>query len=93
MASTTKSDLINHIADSAGIKKVKAEAALDALTNGIKVALANGSKVTLVGFGSFTVSERAARKGRNPQTKEIINIPASKGVRFKSGKALKEAVN
>ena len=91
--STTKSDLINHIASSAGLKKVQAEAALDAMTNGIKSALANGDKVTLVGFGTFQVSERAARMGRNPRTKEVINIPASRGVRFKTGKALKDAVN
>ncbi len=93
MSSTTKADLVNHIAGAAGIKKVQAEAALDALTNGIKSALANGDKVTLVGFGTFQVSERAARKGRNPRTKEVIDIPASKGVRFKTRKALKDAVN
>ena len=93
MSSTTKNDLVNHIASTAGIKKVQAEAALAALTEGIQQALADGNKVTLVGFGTFSVTERAARKGRNPQTKAIIDIPASNAVRFKSGKALKEAVN
>ncbi|MCP4810399.1 MAG: HU family DNA-binding protein [Proteobacteria bacterium] len=92
MASTTKADLVNHIAAEAGIKKTEAEAALNALTNGIKSALANGDKVTLVGFGTFSVSERAARTGRNPRTKEPLHIPASKGVKFKSGKTLKDAV-
>jgi len=92
MASTTKSDLVNHIANAAGIKKTEAEKALNALTEGISNALANGDKVTLVGFGTFSVSERAARTGRNPRTKEPLHIPASKGVKFKSGKALKDAV-
>ena len=92
MASTTKSDLVNQIAAAAGIKKTEAEKALNALTDGISTALSNGDKVTLVGFGTFSVSERAARTGRNPRTKEPLHIPASKGVKFKAGKALKEAV-
>lgn len=93
MASVTKNDLVNHIASTAGIKKVQAELALSAMTQGIRGALANGDKVTLVGFGTFQVSERAARKGRNPQTKMPIDIPASRGVRFKPGKGLKDALN
>ena len=92
MATTTKADLVNNIASAAGINKTQAEKALNALTEGIKTALSNGDKVTLVGFGTFQISERAARQGRNPQTKEVIQIPASKSVRFKTGKALKDAV-
>ncbi len=92
MATTTKADLVNNIAGAAGITKTQAEKALNALTDGIKAALAEGDKVTLVGFGTFQLSERAARQGRNPQTKEVIAIPASKSVRFKTGKALKDAV-
>ncbi|MED5372441.1 MAG: HU family DNA-binding protein [Myxococcota bacterium] len=89
----TKNDLVNQIAAAAGIKKAQAELALGAMTDGIRSALVNGDKVTLVGFGTFNVSERAARKGRNPQTKEVIDIAASKGVRFKPGKTLKDALN
>jgi DNA-binding protein HU-beta len=91
--SYTKNDLVNHIAASAGIKKVQAELALAAVTDGVREALAGGKKVTLVGFGSFSVSERAARQGRNPQTKAPMLIPASKTVKFKAGKALKDSVN
>ena len=93
MATTTKADLVSHIAASAGIKKTEAEKALEAVTAGIKEALSSGSKVTLVGFGTFTVSPRAARTGRNPRTKEKINIPASNSVKFKPGTALKAAIN
>lgn len=66
MASVTKNDLVNHIAETAGIKKVQAELALSAVTDGIRGALAKGDKVTLVGFGTFQISDRAARKGRKP---------------------------
>jgi DNA-binding protein HU-beta len=93
MATTTKADLVASIAASAGIKKTEAEKALEAVTSGIKDALSNGSKVTLVGFGTFSVTQRAARTGRNPRTKEPINIPASNSVKFKPGTALKSAVN
>ncbi len=93
MATTTKADLVASIANAAGIKKTEAEKALEAVTSGIKDALANGSKVTLVGFGTFSVTQRAARTGRNPRTKEPINIPASNSVKFKPGTALKGAVN
>ena len=93
MASVTKNDLVNHIAETAGIKKVQAELAPSAVTDGIRAALAKGDKVTLVGFGTFQISDRAARKGRNPQTKEPIDIPASRSVRFKAGKGLKDALN
>ena len=90
--STTKADLVSHVAKGAGIKKLDAEKALEALTSAIQKALSTGDKVTLVGFGTFEVSTRAARKGRNPQTKAPMEIPASKSVRFKVGKALKDSV-
>ena len=93
MSTTTKADLVASIANAAGIKKTEAEKALEAVTAGIKDALADGSKVTLVGFGTFSVTQRAARTGRNPRTKAPINIPASNSVKFKPGTALKSAVN
>lgn len=93
MSTTTKADLVASIASAAGIKKTEAEKALEAVTAGIKDALADGSKVTLVGFGTFSVTQRAARTGRNPRTKAPINIPASNSVKFKPGTALKSAVN
>ena len=92
MASVTKAQLVTNIADAAGITKSSAEKALSAAIGGIQGALANGDKVTLVGFGTFSVSERAARTGRDPRTRQPIQIAASKGVRFKPGKALKDAV-
>jgi len=92
MSSVTKAQLVANIADAAGITKSNAEKALSAAIGGIQGALANGDKVTLVGFGTFSVSERAARTGRDPRTRAPIQIAASKGVRFKPGKALKEAV-
>ena len=92
MASVTKAQLVNQIADAAGITKSSAEKALAAAIGGIQGALAGGDKVTLVGFGTFSVSERAARTGRDPRTRQPIQIAASKGVRYKPGKALKDAV-
>ena len=91
--SVTKADLVAAIASGAGLKKVEAERALTAVTNAIQAALVDGKKVTLVGFGTFSVSHRAARMGRDPQTKRPINIPASNTIKFKPGKAMKEAVN
>ncbi len=88
-----KSDLIAAIAAKTGTTKKSAEASLNAMTEVITDALVKGDKVQLVGFGSFEVRKRAARKGRNPQTKEEIKIPASKAPVFKAGKALKELVN
>ncbi len=88
-----KSDLIAAIAAKTGTTKKSAEASLNAMTEIITEALVKGDKVQLVGFGSFEVRKRAARKGRNPQTKEEIKIPASKAPVFKAGKALKELVN
>ena len=93
MSTTTKNDLIDYISNNAGLTKTDAEAALSALTNGIKTALTDGNKVTLVGFGTFTVNSRSARKGRNPQTGAEINIPASNSVKFKPGTTLKKSVN
>ena len=88
-----KSELIAAIADQAGISRKDAENALKAFTDIVTQELSEGRKVQLVGFGTFEVSERAARKGRNPQTKEEIEIPASKAPKFKAGKAFKDAVN
>ena len=88
-----KSELIAAIAAKTGETKKDAEAALNAFTGVVTESLVKGDKVQLVGFGSFEVRKRAARKGRNPQTKEEIKIPASKAPVFKAGKALKDLVN
>ena len=88
-----KAELIAKIAEESKLTKKAAEAALDAFVVSVEGALKNGEKVQLVGFGTFEVRERAARKGRNPQTKEEIKIPASKAPVFKAGKALKDLVN
>ena len=88
-----KSELIAAIAAKTGETKKNAEASLNALIDVVTESLVKGDKVQLVGFGSFEVRERAARKGRNPQTKEEIKIPASKAPVFKAGKALKDLVN
>ena len=88
-----KSDLIAAIAAKTGDTKKNAEASLNAFVDVVTESLVKGDKVQLVGFGSFEVRKRAARKGRNPQTKEEIKIPASKAPVFKAGKALKELVN
>jgi len=88
-----KSQLVEHIAQTADLSKAQAEHALKATLNGISDALASGDEVAFVGFGTFKVSERAARTGRNPKTGEEIQIAASKTPTFKAGKALKDAVN
>jgi DNA-binding protein HU-beta len=88
-----KSELIAAIAAKTGETKKNAEASLNALIDVVTETLVKGDKVQLVGFGSFEVRKRAARKGRNPQTKEEIKIPASKAPVFKAGKALKDLVN
>ncbi len=88
-----KTELVAAIAEKAGLSKKDAEAAVKAFTEVVTEELKKGSKIQLVGFGTFEVSERAARTGRNPQTKEEIQIPASKAPKFKAGKALKDAVN
>lgn len=87
-----KSELIARIAEQAGINKTQATAALQAVETGVVDTLANGGKVELKGFGTFSVKERAERTGRNPQTGEAIQIPAKKAPIFKAGKALKDAV-
>jgi DNA-binding protein HU-beta len=83
-----KKDLVELVAEGAELNKAKAEAALNALLEGIKGALKKEEKVTLVGFGTFSVSRRAARKGRNPQTGETIDIAASKAPKFSASKRL-----
>ena len=88
-----KAELVAAIAAKTGDTKKGAEASVNAFVEVITDALAKGDKVQLVGFGSFEVRKRAARKGRNPQTKEEIKIPASKAPVFKAGKALKDAIN
>ncbi len=89
----TKADLVNVIAEQAGLSKTDAEKALKAFTCAVEQALKAGEKVSLVGFGTFSVGERAARTGKNPQTGAQITIPAAKSPRFKAGKALKDAIN
>ena len=88
----TKADLINAVAVKADVSKQDAEAVISATLETITAALKEGDKVQLVGFGSFEVKKRAARMGRNPKTKESIEIPASVVPVFKAGKALKDSV-
>lgn len=87
-----KTELIDRVAENANLTKKEATVAVDAVLSSIEATLAEGEKVQLIGFGTFEVRERAARKGRNPQTNEEIDIPASKVPAFKPGKALKDAV-
>jgi DNA-binding protein HU-beta len=87
-----KSDLINKIADDANLTKVQAQAALNSFLDATSGALKTGDKVILVGFGTFSVAERAARTGRNPQTGKEIKIAAKKVVRFKPGSELSSNV-
>jgi len=88
-----KSELVEAMAAEADITKAKAGKALDGLVEAIAGSLKNGEQVAVAGFGTFSVRERAARTGRNPQTGESITIKASKSAAFKAGKALKDAVN
>ena len=83
-----KAELINKIADDAVVTKTQANAAFDCFVEAVTKTLKGGGKVTLVGFGTFSVSKRAARNGRNPQTGEVIKIKARKVARFKAGKEL-----
>jgi DNA-binding protein HU-beta len=83
-----KAELISKIADDAGVTKTQANAALDSFVEAVTVTLKKGGKVTLVGFGTFSVSKRAARNGRNPQTGAVIKIKAKKVAKFKAGKEL-----
>ena len=88
-----KAELIEAVADETGLSKAESGRAVDAVFGRITKALQRGDQVSLVGFGSFVVRERAARTGRNPQTGGTLHIPASKAPAFKAGKALKDAVN
>ena len=88
-----KSELISAIAETADLTKADSGRALDAFVSTITDSLKSGEPVTLIGFGTFEVRDRAARSGRNPRTGETIQIKASKNPAFKAGKALKDAVN
>ncbi|MBQ9614569.1 MAG: HU family DNA-binding protein [Lachnospiraceae bacterium] len=88
-----KTELIAAVAENAGLSKKDAEKAVKAFTDTVTEELKNGGKVQIVGFGTFEVSERAAREGRNPHTGEAMPIAASKAPKFKAGKALKDAIN
>ncbi len=88
-----KADVINAIAEQAGISKREATAAFDAFVTYISDACQSGDRCAVPGLGSFHVTERKAREGRNPRTKEPIKIPASKNVRFKAGKDLRDLLN
>ena len=88
-----KTELVAAMAEKAGLTKKDAEAALKAFTETVAEELKKGEKIALVGFGTFEVSERAAREGRNPQTGAPMKIAASKAPKFKAGKALKDAIN
>ena len=88
-----KTELIAAVAEKAELSKKDAEKAVKAFTDVVSEELVNGGKIQLVGFGTFEVSERAAREGRNPKSGEVMNIPASKTPKFKAGMALKDMVN
>jgi DNA-binding protein HU-beta len=90
---SNRTDLVDAIANQAGLSKRNAESALRVVLNEIADSLKNGERVAISGFGTFSVGNRAARTGRNPQTGESIQISAGKNVRFRAGKALKDAVN
>ncbi len=87
-----KTELVAKVAEKAALSKKDAEKAVNAFVESVKEGLVNGEKIVLVGFGSFETKKRAARKGKNPQTGEVINIAASTVPAFKAGKALKDAV-
>ena len=93
MANLNKSGLVNEIASKSGLTKKDSEVALNAAIAAIEDSLKKGDKVVLVGFGTFEVRKRAARKGRNPQSGKEIQIPAAKAPVFKAGKVLKDLVN
>ncbi len=88
-----KNEFIDRVADAADMSKAEATRAVDAVFDSITEALKNGDDVRLVGFGTFSVSERKARDGRNPRTGETIKIPASNQPKFSAGKGLKDALN
>lgn len=83
-----KNDLITSMAEKAGLTKAQSKNALDAFMSSTSEALKRGDRISLVGFGSFTTVERKARKGHNPKTKQVINIPAKKVIKFKAGSGL-----
>jgi len=87
-----KAELVASMSEKSGLSKKDSEAALKSIVDTIQQAMHDGDKVQIIGFGSFEVRERAERKGRNPQTKEEITIPASKSPIFKAGKVLKDAI-
>ncbi|MFO7832141.1 MAG: HU family DNA-binding protein [Desulfuromonadaceae bacterium] len=89
----TKTELVNSMAEKAGLSKADSEKALKAFLDSVTDALQQDDKISLVGFGTFSVGERAARTGKNPQTGAALEIPAAKVPKFKAGKALKDAVN
>ncbi len=91
--SVNKATLAAHLSSEVGMKKSDAEKAITALVNAIQTALTEGQKVTIAGFGTFVVAERPARTGLNPKTREPMQIAASKAVRFRPGKSIKDAVN
>ena len=88
----TKAELAAKIAGTAGITKSQAEKAVDGIVSAVSDALVSGEKITLTGFGTFSIGERKQRQGTNPKTGEKIVIPASKGVKFKAGKTLSEKI-
>jgi DNA-binding protein HU-beta len=88
-----KNDLVASVANDSGLSKADAAKAVDSVFDTISKALSNGSDVRLVGFGTFSVTQRRASEGRNPRTGERIQIPASRQPKFKAGKALKHAIN
>jgi DNA-binding protein HU-beta len=87
-----KADLVSYVSDSCGLSKAGASDAVEAVLGGITNALSGGDSVSLVGFGTFSVSQRAARTARNPRTGETIHVGPSKAPKFKAGKGLKDAV-
>lgn len=88
-----KADLVNSIAEKTGLSKTKSNEVIDTFVGAVTEALSKGEKVTLVGFGTFTTSKRSARKGRNPKTGAVINIPGKTVARFKAGSELSKNVN
>ena len=88
----TKAELVAKIASEAGITKSQAEKVIDGFVSAVSAALSGGDKISLAGFGTFSVGSRSQREGRNPRTGEKIKIPASKAVKFKAGKTLSEKI-
>ena len=88
----TKTDLIAHVAAKTSLTKKESAAAVDAVFSAITASLAQGAKLNITGFGAFEVSERAAREGKHPRTGEKLSVPASKAVKFKAGKTLKDSL-